>query len=69
MPRQLTDAHKETRFQICRQLKARGLTEKESFFERIVTWDETWIHHFQQESKRQSLEWKHLLNDPRITKH
>lgn len=65
VPRQLTDAHKETRLQICRQLKARALTEKESFFERIVTCDETWIHHFEPESKRQSLEWKHTSSPSR----
>jgi hypothetical protein len=31
----------------------------ESFLAQIVTGDETWIHHFELESKRQSLEWHH----------
>jgi histone-lysine N-methyltransferase SETMAR len=26
---------------------------------KIVTGDETWIHHYEPESKRQSMEWKH----------
>ena len=31
----------------------------EAFLTRIVTGDETWVHHFAPESKRQSMEWKH----------
>lgn len=65
VPRQLTDIHKETRLQISQQLKARCSTEKEAFFERIVTCDETWIHHYEPESKRQSLEWKHTSSPTR----
>ena len=29
------------------------------FLKRILTCDETWIHYFEPESKRQSMEWKH----------
>jgi hypothetical protein len=29
------------------------------FLERIVTGDETWIHHYFTETKRASLDWKH----------
>jgi hypothetical protein len=32
---------------------------KEEFLSRIVTGDETWAHHHEPESKRQSMEWKH----------
>jgi hypothetical protein len=32
---------------------------EEEFFSRIVTGDETWVHHYEPESKRQSMEWKH----------
>jgi hypothetical protein len=32
---------------------------KEEFLSRIVTGDETWLHHYEPESKRQSMEWKH----------
>jgi hypothetical protein len=28
----------------------------------IVTGDETWIHHYAPENKRQSMEWKHLTS-------
>ena len=30
------------------------------FLSRIVTGDEMWVHHYEPESKRQSMEWKHL---------
>jgi hypothetical protein len=30
------------------------------FLERIVTADETWMHHYEPESKAQSMTWKHL---------
>ena len=26
---------------------------------RIITGDETWVHHYEPESKRQSMDWKH----------
>jgi len=29
------------------------------FLKRIVTGDETWIHHYDPESKQQSMQWKH----------
>jgi histone-lysine N-methyltransferase SETMAR len=33
--------------------------EGEILFSRIVTSDETWVHHFEPETKRQSMEWHH----------
>ena len=30
-----------------------------NFLERIVTEDETWINHYERDSKRQGMEWKH----------
>ena len=35
------------------------LTKVKLFLTRIVTGDETWVHHFAPESKRQSMEWKY----------
>ena len=29
------------------------------FLKRIVTGDETWIHHYDPQSKQQSMQWKH----------
>jgi histone-lysine N-methyltransferase SETMAR len=33
--------------------------EGDNFVQRIVTGDETWVHHYQQETKRKSMQWKH----------
>jgi hypothetical protein len=34
--------------------------EGEDMLNRIVTEDESWVHHYQPESKRASLQWKQL---------
>ena len=44
-PKQLTEVHKQTSVDICQI--------------RIITGDETWVHHYESESKQQSMEWKH----------
>jgi hypothetical protein len=33
--------------------------EGEDVLNRIVTGDELWVHHYQPESKRASMQWKH----------
>jgi hypothetical protein len=33
--------------------------EGEDMLNRIVTGDESWVHHYQPESKRASMQWKH----------
>jgi len=38
---------------------ARYREEGDNFLQQIVTGDETWIHHYEPESKRQSMQWKH----------
>ncbi|CAK9816246.1 Histone-lysine N-methyltransferase SETMAR [Anthophora plagiata] len=63
--RQLTDAHKESRLSISQDLKQQSLIEGDAFFERIVTSDEVWIHHYDPETKRQSMEWKHTSSPVR----
>jgi hypothetical protein len=34
--------------------------EGEAFLSQIITGDKTWVHHFEPETKRQSMEWHHL---------
>jgi len=60
VPKQLTEEHRNNRVTICQRLLDRYANEGEAFLTRIVTRDETWVHHFAPESKRQSMEWKHL---------
>jgi hypothetical protein len=45
----------ETFVQICWHI----IKLTEAFLSQIVTGDETWIHHFEPETKRQSMEWYH----------
>ena len=57
VPRLLTPNQKEQRADSCK-----GHIELESkdtrFFDRIVTMDETWVHHFDPEMKSPSMQWK-----------
>ena len=36
----------------------------ENFHARLVTGDETWIHHWDQETKQESMQWKHPGSPP-----
>lgn len=60
VPRMLTATQMKTRADICEDLLGRWRAEPKDFFDRIVTMDETWVHHFDPESKRQSMVWKHV---------
>ena len=57
VPRLLTPNQKQQRVDSCKEL-----IELESkdirFFYRIVTMDETWVHHFDPEMKSSSMQWK-----------
>jgi len=44
---------------ICQRLVDSYANECEAFLTRIVTGDETCVHHYAPESKRQSMDWKH----------
>ena len=58
VPKKLTDVHKTNRVNICQRHLNRHASEPE-FMERVITGDETWIHHYEPESKRNSMTWKH----------
>jgi len=36
----------------------------DNFISRFVTVDETWLHHFDPESKTQSMAWEHVTSPP-----
>lgn len=67
VPHNLSDSQMDTRVKICRQHIRRHKIEQDSFLDRIVTIDETWIRSFEPELKRQSMEW-HTTNSPRPVK-
>ena len=50
VPRQLTEEHKRRRMEICQTLLNRYNNEGEAFLSRIVTGDESWVHHYSPET-------------------
>jgi hypothetical protein len=42
--------------------------EGEDMLNRIVTWDESWVHHYQPKSKCASMQWKHPSSPSHSTK-
>ena len=38
--------------------------EESKFFKRLITQDETWVHHYDPETKAQSIQWKQLDPPP-----
>jgi len=61
----LTQEHKEHRMQVCQDLLNQYEVEGDSFLDRIITSDEMWCHHYEPESKRQSMEWRHVNSPPK----
>ena len=59
------DVHKEVHVNACSELLRNH--NDGTFLSRIVTGDDTWVHHFEPESKRASLEWRHP-SSPRTNK-
>ena len=54
-----TEVHKQTRMDISQKHLDRYGNGRDIFLDRIITGDETWVHHYEPENKRQSMEWKH----------
>jgi len=59
VPKELTEDHKRKHLDICSRHLACYREEGDNFLQQIVTGDETWIHHYEPKSKRQSTQWKH----------
>ena len=59
VPRMLTDDQKRTHPHISRYLLSRYEDDPSDFIELVVSQDETWVHHFDPESKMQSKQRKH----------
>ena len=51
VPRKLTEEQKKFHVDICTDLLSRLQVELQTFLDRIVTKDETWVHHFDPETK------------------
>lgn len=59
VPRMLTPDQKRVRVTTSTANLAAFRANPTRFLGRFVTVDETWVHHFDPESKRQSMQWKH----------
>jgi len=57
VPKELTVVHKRQRVEVVTQF-VRRYEEDPSILETTVTSDKTWVHHYDPESKRQSMEWR-----------
>jgi len=60
VPRMLTPENKKVRLSTSRKNLEQYRADKAKFQRRYVTMDETWAHHFDPETKLQSMEWKHV---------
>jgi histone-lysine N-methyltransferase SETMAR len=59
VPRFLTPIHRSDRVDISRENLDRIRADTNNFYSRCVTGDETWLYHFDPESKQESMQWKH----------
>ena len=64
VPRILTEEQRAVRVQICHDMLNRFEAQGETFLDSIVTVDESWMHHFELETKFQSSVWKHTDSPP-----
>jgi len=55
----LSNEIKAERVCISRELLEYFEKEGEDFLKKIITGDETWVHHYDPENKRQSMEYRH----------
>jgi hypothetical protein len=60
VPTELTDQHKRMRLDIRSCHLVCYCEEGDTFLQWIVTGDETWVHHYQPETKWKDMQWKHL---------
>lgn len=58
VPRMLTDNQKKIRYEMSLGNLEKFQADPETFLRRFVTVDESWIHHFDPETKQQSMTWK-----------
>ncbi|XP_064461739.1 histone-lysine N-methyltransferase SETMAR-like [Ornithodoros turicata] len=57
--RQLSVFDRQRRLEISEELRYCFDTKGQTFLDRIITCDETWVHDFTSDSKRSSKQWKH----------
>jgi len=64
IPKRLNADEKRQRFQSSEQLLEFFRRDPNDFLWRLVTTDETWLYHYDPETKQQSMEWWHSDSPP-----
>ena len=64
IPRMLTKDQNKSRLDISKYLLSVYEDDPDKFMRRVVTKDEIWVHHFDPEAKKQSMQWKHPGSSP-----
>lgn len=64
VPRNLSTQDRHQRTESCKELVALYNEDEARFISRLVTGDETWIHHWDPETKLESMQWKHPGSPP-----
>ena len=64
IPRLLTQIQKQNRAECSQELLDLCNADEDNFFSRLITVDESWIHHFDPETKQASMQWKHSASPP-----
>lgn len=64
VPRMLSPLQKQTRVEFSKENLGLWQADKETFIHQIVTGDETWVHHWDPETKQESMQWKHKTSPP-----
>lgn len=57
VPRMLTPLQKQQRVECSREFLDLCSENSVEFMDRIVTGDETWVHHYEPDSKQESMQW------------
>lgn len=63
-PRMLTDENKKRRMEMSRRNLEILESDPDQFCRHVITMDETWVQHFDPETKKQSMSWKQLFSPP-----
>ena len=64
VPRLLTDSMKKARADCCKELLHLYNANPNKFLYRCLTGDETWLHHWDPETKQASMQWQHVGSQP-----
>ena len=68
VPRLLTPAQKHTRLVMSQANLSFFEMNLDSFLEHFLTQNECWVHHFEAETRQQSMQWKHPSSPPKKAK-